>query len=223
MLVKRVMELTPRYAASGTLPQLQNRELILCPARADAARCPLSGLQLCRMRSCLDLCRDVQHLPLVPRHWQLYHHRGMGEGQSSYSGPQGQDQRDQVSLCTSFSVSSFPPRVLVAWISTDLNLPQSIGIIANLKSVLGPNPLLWLVPQKMQGDGLSFPVNPDAGGESASEWADVTSRESGRSVIGPSNGHPPHDSDGYYATSGMVRSLEGDERHRASRPVEELV
>jgi hypothetical protein len=44
--------------------------------------------------------------------------------------------------------------------------------MANLKSVLGPSPLLWLWPQRMRGDGLSYPVNPDAGGESAgAEWA----------------------------------------------------
>jgi palmitoyltransferase len=47
-----------------------------------------------------------------------------------------------------------------------------VGFFRNLKSVLGPNPLLWLWPQKMRGDGLSFPVTPDAGGESAGiEWA----------------------------------------------------
>ena len=40
-----------------------------------------------------------------------------------------------------------------------------------MKSVLGPNPLLWLWPQKMQGDGLTYPVNQDSGGESGIEWA----------------------------------------------------
>jgi palmitoyltransferase len=46
--------------------------------------------------------------------------------------------------------------------------------------VLGSNPLLWLWPQEMRGDGLSYPVNPDAGGESAVyDWAGVAGRQSG--------------------------------------------
>ncbi|OCF36404.1 palmitoyltransferase PFA4 [Kwoniella heveanensis BCC8398] len=45
----------------------------------------------------------------------------------------------------------------------EIKYPYNIGIIENIKSVLGPNPLLWLWPQKMRGDGLSFPVNPEAG------------------------------------------------------------
>ncbi|KAK8869594.1 hypothetical protein IAR55_000161 [Kwoniella newhampshirensis] len=45
----------------------------------------------------------------------------------------------------------------------EIKYPYNIGFIKNIKSVLGPNPLLWLWPQKMRGDGLSFPVNPDAG------------------------------------------------------------
>ncbi|WRT67380.1 uncharacterized protein IL334_004351 [Kwoniella shivajii] len=45
----------------------------------------------------------------------------------------------------------------------EIKYPYSIGLIQNVKSVLGPNPLLWLWPQPMRGDGLSFPVNPEAG------------------------------------------------------------
>ncbi|WWC89794.1 uncharacterized protein L201_004720 [Kwoniella dendrophila CBS 6074] len=45
----------------------------------------------------------------------------------------------------------------------EIKYPYNIGLISNVKSVLGPNPLLWLWPQRMRGDGLSFPVNPDAG------------------------------------------------------------
>ncbi|WVQ98972.1 hypothetical protein IAU59_006104 [Kwoniella sp. CBS 9459] len=45
----------------------------------------------------------------------------------------------------------------------EIKYPYNIGIISNINSVLGPNPLLWLWPQKMRGDGLSFPVNPEAG------------------------------------------------------------
>jgi len=53
----------------------------------------------------------------------------------------------------------------------EIKYPYNIGWYKNLQSVFGPNPLLWLWPQKMQGDGLSFPVNPDAGDPSVQyEW-----------------------------------------------------
>jgi hypothetical protein len=58
----------------------------------------------------------------------------------------------------------------------------------NLKAVLGPNPLLWLWPQpQTSGDGLSFPITPDAGGESAYEWA---------GVIAPDQQYNPGDGSG---------------------------
>lgn len=54
---------------------------------------------------------------------------------------------------------------------------QNIGFINNLKAVLGPNPLLWFWPQPMRGDGLSYPVNPEAGGESERTWEGVAGRQ----------------------------------------------
>ncbi|KAG0747896.1 hypothetical protein G6F57_001720 [Rhizopus arrhizus] len=36
--------------------------------------------------------------------------------------------------------------------------PYDIGLYINICQVLGPNPLLWLWPQRTPGDGLSFPV-----------------------------------------------------------------
>ncbi|KAG1169709.1 hypothetical protein G6F70_008178 [Rhizopus microsporus] len=39
-----------------------------------------------------------------------------------------------------------------------VNYPFDIGIYKNICQVLGPNPLLWLWPQRAVGDGLSFPV-----------------------------------------------------------------
>ena len=64
-------------------------------------------------------------------------------------------------------------------------------MLQNVKSVLGPNPLLWLWPQDMRGDGVSFPVNPDAGGESASHlWAGaVAPSDESRGTGSLSNGH----------------------------------
>lgn len=57
-------------------------------------------------------------------------------------------------------------------------MSQNLGTYRNIQSVLGPNPLLWLWPQSMRSDGLSFPVNPEAGGESAiDEWVGVAGRD----------------------------------------------
>ncbi|KPV76336.1 uncharacterized protein RHOBADRAFT_13465 [Rhodotorula graminis WP1] len=36
--------------------------------------------------------------------------------------------------------------------------PYHLGYLANIRSVLGRNPLLWLWPQRAVGDGLSYPV-----------------------------------------------------------------
>nr|XP_018263587.1 palmitoyltransferase PFA4 [Kwoniella dejecticola CBS 10117]OBR85745.1 palmitoyltransferase PFA4 [Kwoniella dejecticola CBS 10117] len=57
----------------------------------------------------------------------------------------------------------------------EIKYPYNIGLYKNVKSVLGSNPLLWLWPQPMRGDGLSFPVNPDAGSESTAsvQWANI--------------------------------------------------
>ncbi|OAV98273.1 hypothetical protein PTTG_00322 [Puccinia triticina 1-1 BBBD Race 1] len=37
--------------------------------------------------------------------------------------------------------------------------PFSIGIYRNLQAVLGRNPLLWWLPQRMSGDGLRYPTD----------------------------------------------------------------
>lgn len=42
---------------------------------------------------------------------------------------------------------------------------QNVGLVQNFRAVLGPNALLWLWPQKMQGTGLSYPVSMKLDGE----------------------------------------------------------
>ncbi|KAI7903905.1 DHHC palmitoyltransferase-domain-containing protein [Cokeromyces recurvatus] len=42
-----------------------------------------------------------------------------------------------------------------------VNYPFDVGFYRNIREVLGSNPLLWLWPQKMQGDGLTFPMTPE--------------------------------------------------------------
>ncbi|KAI8979585.1 DHHC palmitoyltransferase-domain-containing protein [Mycotypha africana] len=41
-----------------------------------------------------------------------------------------------------------------------IRYPFDVGFYKNICEVLGPQPLLWLWPQKAQGDGLTYPVIP---------------------------------------------------------------
>ena len=41
--------------------------------------------------------------------------------------------------------------------------PFDMGLYRNICDVLGSNPLLWLWPQKLQSDGLTFPVRDYTG------------------------------------------------------------
>ncbi|KAF9355231.1 Palmitoyltransferase [Mortierella sp. NVP85] len=47
----------------------------------------------------------------------------------------------------------------------DVKCPYNQGILANFQQVLGHNPLLWLWPQPMLGDGLRFKVRSDTAGD----------------------------------------------------------
>lgn len=60
-----------------------------------------------------------------------------------------------------------------------IRFPYNIGPMNNMRAVLGPHWWSWLWPQRMQGNGLSYPVNPEAGGESIAEWAGVIAQERG--------------------------------------------
>ena len=40
-----------------------------------------------------------------------------------------------------------------------VKFPYHVGVYNNICAVLGPNPLLWLWPQRMKGNGLSFKTN----------------------------------------------------------------
>jgi hypothetical protein len=54
---------------------------------------------------------------------------------------------------------------------------QDLGFVKNIQSVLGNNPLLWLWPQQVQSDGLSYPVSKTAHGEfdqpGGQDWQNV--------------------------------------------------
>lgn len=49
--------------------------------------------------------------------------------------------------------------------------PYNLGIIGNFSSVLGQNPLLWCLPQKMEGTGLKYRVAKGLG--KWSDWDDA--------------------------------------------------
>ena len=48
--------------------------------------------------------------------------------------------------------------------------PYDLGFVRNIASVLGQRTLWWCWPQRMQGDGLSFPTSAGVG-----KWLDAQS------------------------------------------------
>ncbi|KAL7424244.1 Palmitoyltransferase [Cryptotrichosporon argae] len=93
----------------------------------------------------------------------------------------------------------------------EIKYPYHIGLVPNLRSVLGPNPLTWLWPQPMRGDGLSFPVNPDAAPGAQYAWppADPTRL--------PNPVRPRHASAFVYG-DGLNPALEPSSMRRRSNP-----
>ncbi|KAG2182832.1 hypothetical protein INT44_005813 [Umbelopsis vinacea] len=105
--------------------------------------------------------------------------------------------------------------------------PFSIGIYKNISSVLGPNPLLWLWPQKPPSDGLQYPVSKGIDPRAAYIWPprdpddlrpsifSRAQRPAGYGRNGKAKYHPTpqqrthvrRDSEGY-----LVRELTAEER-----------
>ncbi|CAG8469097.1 4137_t:CDS:10 [Ambispora leptoticha] len=44
----------------------------------------------------------------------------------------------------------------------EIKYPYDIGLLANIKSILGDNPILWCMPQSIIQGGLSYPIAKDA-------------------------------------------------------------
>jgi len=45
----------------------------------------------------------------------------------------------------------------------EIKFPYNLGMMTNIRAVLGDNPLLWCWPQPMRGDGLRFRVAEGTG------------------------------------------------------------
>ncbi|KAL8286497.1 hypothetical protein RQP46_004514 [Phenoliferia psychrophenolica] len=52
----------------------------------------------------------------------------------------------------------------------EFKYPYNLGIIGNFSSVLGQNPLLWCLPQKMEGTGLKYRVAKGLDPDSQYSW-----------------------------------------------------
>jgi hypothetical protein len=72
------------------------------------------NLQFRSLCSCLALRGDVLVLSPLPRLWEFYHYRGMGEGQGGHVGQAGQDPRCEISICEFCSL----PLSLLNWVLT---------------------------------------------------------------------------------------------------------
>jgi hypothetical protein len=69
-----------------------------------------------------------------------------------------------------------------------VKFPYDVGALANIRSVLGHSPLLWCLPQQIDGDGLWFPTNSRVGmsrttGNSSSEWERQFQRKDAESMV----------------------------------------
>ncbi|TIA87290.1 hypothetical protein E3P99_03257 [Wallemia hederae] len=58
----------------------------------------------------------------------------------------------------------------------EIKYPYQLSVYDNICSILGPRPLLWLLPQRMRGNGLTYPTASNTG-----KWVDVHVR--GRSIL----------------------------------------
>ena len=63
-----------------------------------------------------------------------------------------------------------PPRCLLILTPRQVKYPYDLGFVRNIASVLGQRTLWWCWPQRMQGDGLSFPTSAGVG-----KWLDAQS------------------------------------------------
>ncbi|KAG8931930.1 Palmitoyltransferase [Tulasnella sp. 418] len=52
----------------------------------------------------------------------------------------------------------------------EIKFPYNLGLLANVRAVLGENPLLWLWPQPMRGSGLHFKVAEGADSDVQHIW-----------------------------------------------------
>ncbi|TIA68864.1 hypothetical protein E3P91_03883 [Wallemia ichthyophaga] len=75
----------------------------------------------------------------------------------------------------------------------DIKYPYQLSVYENICAVLGNRPWLWLVPQRMHGNGLAYPTATNSG-----KWVDVhvrgrsILRESGASASRRRRGQAPH-------------------------------
>jgi hypothetical protein len=54
----------------------------------------------------------------------------------------------------------------------EVKYPYNLGVLANIKSVLGDNPLKWCWPANGNGDGLWYETSPQVG-----KWTEETEGE----------------------------------------------
>jgi len=52
----------------------------------------------------------------------------------------------------------------------DIKYPYHLGVLRNIKAVLGARPLCWLWPQEMSGDGLSFDISASIDASEQYNW-----------------------------------------------------
>ncbi|KAG0298377.1 Palmitoyltransferase [Linnemannia gamsii] len=67
----------------------------------------------------------------------------------------------------------------------EVKCPYHLGVLTNFQEILGQNPLLWLWPKPMLGDGLQFKVKSDSGERDDSDSESPVSLLSSSSFLSP--------------------------------------
>ncbi|KZO96328.1 zf-DHHC-domain-containing protein [Calocera viscosa TUFC12733] len=82
-----------------------------------------------------------------------------------------------------------------------IKFPYNLGLLQNMRYVLGASPLRWCVPsRKVQGDGLSYPVEAGTG-----EWHAHAGKERVSPLVSTPP-YPPHEN-GYGYTDGPANGV----------------
>jgi hypothetical protein len=100
----------------------------------------------------------IQHVPLlVPVH-EHDDNRGMGKGQGGDNDTEAEDRGG-----ASMQSRSQMDQANISPFLTQVEYPFDLGVLKNIRSVLGQSVFGWCIPARTNGDGLRFDVSKGIG------------------------------------------------------------
>ena len=99
----------------------------------------------------------------------------------------------------------------------EISKPYHIGIIANISAVLGSSWYFWWLPNRILGDGVYFPIRPDALGFDPMAEPISKNKISKKQKINKLQSHVRRGSEGYEIDTAMLRQkLQGEFKSESS-------